>query len=93
MRRAGLRRDLPHRRLAEAATAEHLPNTVEKCTFCVERIDRGERPLCIDICPAYARYFGDLDDPESEISKVLATREHEQLLAVQGTAPNVYFLK
>ncbi|MCR2036209.1 4Fe-4S dicluster domain-containing protein [Adlercreutzia mucosicola] len=79
--------------LGDAAAAEHLPNTVEKCTFCAERLDRGEKPLCIDICPAYARTFGDLDDPESEISKVLAAREHEQLLADQGTGPNVYFLK
>lgn len=72
---------------------EHKPNTMEKCTFCVERIDGGERPLCIDLCPAVARYFGDLDDPESEISKVLQQREYDQLLTDQGTGPNVYFLR
>ena len=72
---------------------EHIPNTVEKCTFCVERIDRGERPLCVDRCPALARYFGDLDDPNSEISQVLAAREYDQLHPEAGTNPNVYFLK
>ena len=70
----------------------HVGNTVEKCTFCVERIDRGERPLCVELCPAVARFFGDLDDPASEISKVLASRKYEQLLVEQGTAPNVYYL-
>ncbi len=79
--------------LGDQTAGEHVPNTVEKCTFCAERLDRGERPLCIDLCPAVARYFGDLDDPSSEISKVLATRDYDQLLADQGTGPNVYFLK
>ena len=49
--------------------------------------------MCIDLCPAVARYFGDLDDPESEISKVLQQREYDQLLTDQGTGPNVYFLR
>lgn len=72
---------------------EHIAQTTEKCTFCVERIDRGERPACVDVCQAVARYFGDLDDPNSEVSKVLAERDYDQLLADQGTSPNVYFLK
>ena len=77
----------------DAAMPEHKPNVMEKCTFCVERIDRGEKPACIDVCQACARYFGDLDDPESEVSKVLVEREYDQLLADMGTGPNVYFLK
>lgn len=72
---------------------EHIPNTVEKCTFCSERLDDDERPLCIDLCPAVARYFGDLDDSASEISKVLSERDYDQLLTEQGTGPCVYFLK
>jgi molybdopterin-containing oxidoreductase family iron-sulfur binding subunit len=71
----------------------HHPNVVEKCQLCVHRIDRSERPACVDICRAMARFFGDLDDPESEISRLIASREHEQLLVEQGTGPNVYFLK
>lgn len=78
--------------LGDATVPEHIGNTVEKCTFCVERLDRGEKPLCVALCPAYARYFGDLDDPESEISKVLAERECEQLLVDQGTGPQAYYL-
>lgn len=77
----------------DATANRHVEGAVEKCTFCVERIDRGERPACMDICLAAARYFGDLDDPESDIAKVLAEREYEQLKAEEGTGPNVYFLK
>jgi molybdopterin-containing oxidoreductase family iron-sulfur binding subunit len=72
---------------------EHRARTVEKCTFCVERIDRGERPACVDLCFAYARYFGDIEDPESEVSKVLAEREYDLLLPEESTGPNIYFLK
>lgn len=80
-------------KMGDWSVPDHKPSTMEKCTFCVERLDRGERPLCADLCSAVARYFGDLDDPESEISKILAVREYDQLLAEQGTGPNVYFLK
>ncbi|MBQ9954022.1 MAG: 4Fe-4S dicluster domain-containing protein [Eggerthellaceae bacterium] len=80
-------------KMGDWSVPDHKPSTMEKCTFCVERLDRGERALCADLCPAVARYFGDLDDPESEVSKVLAAREYDQLLADQGTGPNVFFLK
>lgn len=80
-------------KVGDATVPDHRANVVEKCTFCVERIDRGELPRCIDLCQARARYFGDLDDPESEVSKIVAEREYDQLLADMGTGPNVYFLK
>ncbi|WP_350453950.1 hypothetical protein [Slackia heliotrinireducens] len=50
-------------------------------------------PACVEVCPTRARIFGDLEDPESEISKKLAEREYEQLLTEAGTEPNVYLLK
>lgn len=71
----------------------HKDNVVEKCTFCAHRIDRGERPACVDICRVNARFWGDLDDPESDVSKLLAEREYEQLLTDAGTGPNMYILK
>ncbi|RDC03132.1 4Fe-4S dicluster domain-containing protein [Eggerthella lenta] len=71
----------------------HRANVVEKCTFCAHRIDRGERPACVDICRAQARFWGDLDDPDSDVSRLLAEREYEQLLIENGTGPNVYLLK
>lgn len=80
-------------KVGDAVVPDVVESTVSKCTFCVERIDRGERPACVDICFAYARYFGDLDDPESEVSKAIAEREYGQLLPEMGTNPNVYYLK
>lgn len=80
-------------KMGDQAVPGLVKNTVSKCTFCVERIDRGERPACADVCTMHARYFGDLDDPESEISKVLAERDYDLLLEDQGTAPNLYYLK
>lgn len=77
----------------DAEAIEHKANTVEKCTFCAHRIDRGERPACADLCRFNARFWGDLDDPESDVSKLLKEREYEQLLTENGTGPNVYLLK
>lgn len=72
---------------------EHIPGTAEKCTFCAHRLERGEVPACMEQCPGRARYWGDMDDPESEISKFLAGRTYERLLEEAGTEPNVYYVK
>lgn len=72
---------------------EHIARTVEKCTFCHNLIDRGEPPACMQLCPGRARHFGDLDDPDSEVSQLLATRDYEQLDVEAGTGPCVYYLK
>ena len=71
---------------------KHQKHTVEKCTMCWHRLARGERPACAEICRAVARVWGDLDDPESKISKLIATRQYKQLLPEKGTKPSVYFL-
>lgn len=47
-------------------------NVVEKCTLCKHRTSVGELPICVAICSAEARFYGDLDDPDSDVSKVLA---------------------
>ncbi len=70
----------------------HQKHTVEKCTFCNNKLAKGEKPACVDICVGRARFFGDLDDPESDVSKALAGREWEQLLPEQGTKPSLYYL-
>lgn len=63
----------------------------EKCTMCKERTDRGEIPMCVQNCPFEARTFGDLDDPESEISKLIAQKSAYTLLPDEGTRPQVYY--
>ena len=63
----------------------------EKCTMCKERTDRGEEPMCVQNCPYEARTFGDLDDPESEISKLIREKKAGVLLEEQGTRPQVHY--
>ncbi|OGA18972.1 MAG: 4Fe-4S ferredoxin [Betaproteobacteria bacterium RIFCSPLOWO2_12_FULL_63_13] len=76
----------------------------QKCTFCAERIDDGlargltpgtdvdATPVCVNSCIAEALHFGDIDDPESKVSRLLARynqfRMHEEL----GTEPGFYYL-
>ncbi|RNL12181.1 4Fe-4S ferredoxin [Parvibacter caecicola] len=76
----------------DAEVPAHQKHTVEKCTFCYQRISKGETPGCMVLCPGRARYFGDLDDPNSEVSQLIATREWKRLLPEKGTNPSVYYL-
>lgn len=71
----------------------HKAGVVEKCTFCANRRERGEVPACMDLCLGRARFWGDLDDPESDVSKLLASRDYERLQESEGTEPNCYYLK
>lgn len=70
----------------------HQKHVVEKCTFCYQRQARGEVPACMDLCPARARFWGDLDDPDSDVSKLIREREYMQLLPEKGTKPSTYYL-
>ena len=78
--------------------------TAVKCNFCTERIesglqqglkpgmDRESTPACVIACPTKARYFGDLDDPESEVSRLVREKKGEQLQPQFETDPSVYYL-
>jgi molybdopterin-containing oxidoreductase family iron-sulfur binding subunit len=65
----------------------------EKCTMCKERTDEGKVPMCVACCPTRARTFGDLDDPESEVSRLVRAKGVYQLLAERGTQPKVRYYK
>ena len=65
---------------------------MEKCTLCKERTDDGDVPMCVRVCPARARTFGDLDDPESEISKLAQSAEAHHLLEEKGTRPQLFYI-
>ncbi len=63
----------------------------EKCTLCKERTDAGDVPMCVRSCPAEARVFGDLDDPNSEVSRRIKEKDAHVLLPEQGTRPQVHY--
>jgi Fe-S-cluster-containing dehydrogenase component len=65
---------------------------VEKCTFCYHRVSNGLKPACVDACPAGARIFGDQDDPNSEISRVLRANKSFRLKEERRTRPNVHYV-
>lgn len=78
--------------------------TVIKCTFCVERLDEGIKkgltpgidrdasPACVIACPVGARTFGNLDDPFSDLSRLLKEGRGSQIHPEFGTDPSVYYL-
>lgn len=77
---------------------------VEKCTFCVHRIDYGlannltpgvdpeATPACVNICPVNARHFGNLKDPNSTVAKIIKSRPTLRLREDLGTEPSVYYI-
>jgi molybdopterin-containing oxidoreductase family iron-sulfur binding subunit len=65
---------------------------VEKCTMCAQYITQGMNPACVDACPANARIFGDLDDPESKIVAYMLERNIKVLGEEYNTHPQVYYV-
>jgi molybdopterin-containing oxidoreductase family iron-sulfur binding subunit len=70
----------------------HFVGVVEKCTWCVHRVERGLKPACVTTCPVSALHFGDISDPNSEVSRLLARRRWFRLLEERGTSPSVYYI-
>jgi len=85
-----------------------MGGVMEKCTFCIQRIKRVEseakeeghsiedgdvQPACVQSCPAEAMVFGDLNDPESKVSRLAGSGRSTQLLEELGTKPKVFYLQ
>jgi molybdopterin-containing oxidoreductase family iron-sulfur binding subunit len=65
---------------------------VEKCNFCVERLDQGQIPACVEACKEKGLVFGNLKDPQSEVRRVLQNRVVYQRQPELGTKPKVYYI-
>ncbi|HET7611482.1 MAG TPA: 4Fe-4S dicluster domain-containing protein [Rhodanobacteraceae bacterium] len=78
---------------SDAARKNSKRGTMQKCTLCVDRIynetldERDRQPACVMACPTRARMFGDLGDPDSEVSKVVAERSGYALMPEFGYRP------
>ena len=66
---------------------------VEKCLFCSHRVHNGDDPYCVESCPSQARVFGDINNPDSEASKLLKKYDPSVLKPEAGTKPNVYYIR
>ena len=69
-----------------------VSHTADKCTFCVQRVDQGLLPACVTSCVGHARVFGDLLDPASEVSQLLAKYPYSVRKPEMGTEPQVFYI-
>jgi molybdopterin-containing oxidoreductase family iron-sulfur binding subunit len=85
----------PRRHIETGPTPDFPTRTkgvVEKCNFCAERLAQGLQPACVEACEAKAMAFGDLEDPQSEVSVVLREKHSIRRKPNLGTDPQVYYL-
>jgi Fe-S-cluster-containing dehydrogenase component len=65
---------------------------VEKCTFCTERLAVGKLPACVEAAPKGGLLFGDLEDPNSEIRKIVTNQYTIRRKSDLGTGPAIYYI-
>ncbi len=77
---------------------DQTKQAIVKCTFCQHRVDNGVVPACVSSCPPRARIFGDLNDPNSEVSKLVKAfgleqkRNETTLLSAENTVPMLFYI-
>ncbi|MFK7936603.1 MAG: 4Fe-4S dicluster domain-containing protein, partial [Saprospiraceae bacterium] len=67
-------------------------HTAAKCNYCAHRVDVGLEPACVNVCPEHAIISGDMDDPTSEISNLLARQATKVRKPEKGTNPNLFYI-
>jgi molybdopterin-containing oxidoreductase family iron-sulfur binding subunit len=69
-----------------------MRGVVEKCTFCEERLARGLMPACVEACENDEMVFGDLEDPNSEVRRLLRENFTIRRKPTLGTHPQIYYI-
>ena len=77
---------------AYGARYVHPSGYVDKCTFCLHRVKKGQTTACVEVCPTRSLTFGDLNDPDSAVSRLVHSRKVKVLQPETGNDPNVFFL-
>ena len=67
-------------------------NTAAKCNYCAHRVDVGREPACVTVCPEHAIIAGDMDNPNTEISQLLARQAVKVRKPEKGTNPNLFYI-
>ncbi len=76
----------------DAIHMDPTTDTAAKCHFCAHRVDRGLLPACVVICPVEALVFGDLDDPQSKVSRIVGSTSVTVRRPEQGTRPKAFYV-
>jgi molybdopterin-containing oxidoreductase family iron-sulfur binding subunit len=99
--------DAPLEKAHNPEVSVRTRGVMEKCTFCIQRIHKGEdkgkdegravrdgdvTPACVQTCQTKAMYFGNIADPESEVSRLSKSNRAMRLLEDLGTKPRVFYL-
>lgn len=78
----------------EARYLDDRTGTIDKCTFCYDnRVLNGREPACVETCVGHTRIFGDLDDPNSEVYKLVNSSTAVQLRPDLMTEPKVFYVR
>ncbi len=75
-----------------ARVCNHEKGTVQKCNFCMDRVDEGKLPHCVKTCHQKARIFGDLEDETSEVYKLVNSKHPVRLLGELNTEPYAFYI-
>jgi len=67
-------------------------NTAAKCNYCAHRVDVGREPACVTVCPEHAIIAGDMHNPDTEISELLARQAVKVRKPQKGTNPNLFYI-
>jgi Fe-S-cluster-containing dehydrogenase component/formate-dependent nitrite reductase membrane component NrfD len=76
----------------DALYIDPATSTVAKCNFCAHRVEANLEPACVVVCPTQAIMTGNLDDPQSRVSRIVATQKVTTRKPHKGTQPKLFYV-